>query len=93
MSRVLENLSPEESSASRGHNMVPNEMRYFDEDKGMTLNMTCSMPQCEERIWVREGVYTSYEGKKHLHNRTERVMSVETSLGPVCHECYQDFFE
>lgn len=73
--------------------MNPNDRKYFDELKGCTLNMTCSMPECTEKIWVQEGIGTSYNGKKYLHNRTDKVMSVVTELGPVCNECWEDLFK
>jgi hypothetical protein len=65
----------------------PNDVAYFDEEKGCTYNLAC--PLCKKPIWARSGVHTVYIGKKYTHNRPPyKVVSVVTEFGCVCEECF-----
>lgn len=67
----------------------PNDARYFDEDKGCTLNKKCSV--CPTMVWVQSGVHTTYIGKKYTHNKPPyKVMSVMSEFGIVCQECFEN---
>lgn len=66
----------------------PNRSKYFDEKYGCTLNKEC--PVCKNMIYVPEGIYTVYQGKKHYHNREDRVMSViDMTFGAMCEDCFE----
>jgi len=65
----------------------PNEAKFFDEKRGCTLNVKC--PDCGCKIYVPEGRYTMYNGKKNYHNRHDKVMSVHHfKKGAVCEGCW-----
>jgi hypothetical protein len=82
-------MMPTNSNYYKVHRMNPNERKYYDEDKGCTLNSDCSI--CNKRIWCQEGIGTVYHGKQYIANKPpHRVMSVVTNDGLMCYECYRN---
>lgn len=52
----------------------PNSLKYFDERYGTTMNRKC--PSCKTLTWQQESTHTQYNGKRYLHNTSERIMGV-----------------
>jgi len=66
----------------------PNTAKYFDENKGCTLNEKCA--ECSRLIYVPERIETMYHGKFNMHNRHNKVMSVcHKEKGNICHDCWK----